>query len=142
MIDVDWNPDRKTLRQFGWVALFGFGLIGALVAWRTGAFSGSGRWTAAGVLWTLAIACPVLSIARPELLRFIYLPLMAIALPIGLVVGTLLLLLTFVLIFTPLALWFRVIRRDELHLSPDPDASTYWRPAESGRTPESYYRQF
>ena len=27
MIEIDYNPDEKTLRQFGWIALVGFGSI-------------------------------------------------------------------------------------------------------------------
>ena len=32
MIELDLNPDDRTLRQFGWIALGGFGFI-AIIAW-------------------------------------------------------------------------------------------------------------
>ena len=32
MIEIDFDPDDKTLRQFGWIALGGFGFIAA-IAW-------------------------------------------------------------------------------------------------------------
>ncbi len=32
MIEIDWRPDRRTLRQFGFIAVGGFGFIAA-IAW-------------------------------------------------------------------------------------------------------------
>ena len=29
-IDVDWNPDKKKLKEFGWVSVIGFSVIGFL----------------------------------------------------------------------------------------------------------------
>ena len=142
MITIDWKPETSTLRQFGWIALGGFGLAGALLAWRVGAFSGSGRWLGSEFLWALAIICPLLALLKPTLLRFIYLPMMVVALPIGLVIGTLGLLLIFFLIFTPLAVWFRIRGRDILKRNPDPELGSYWVGHESDRGPESYYHQY
>ena len=31
MIEIDFRPDEKTLRQFGWIALGGFGLLATLM---------------------------------------------------------------------------------------------------------------
>ena len=33
MVEINWHPDEKTLRQFGWIAFFGF-LFLAAIAWR------------------------------------------------------------------------------------------------------------
>ena len=34
MIKIDFNPRDKQLSQFGWIALFGFPLIGFMIAWN------------------------------------------------------------------------------------------------------------
>src|SRR5258705_9346733 len=33
MVEINFRPDERTLRQFGWIALGGFGLL-ALCAWN------------------------------------------------------------------------------------------------------------
>jgi hypothetical protein len=142
MITIDWKPSVKTLRQFGWIALGGFGLAGGLVAWKTGAVSGTWPWALAMGLWGLALLCPVLALVKPELLRFIYVPLMVVVFPIGFVLGTIMMLLIFFLIFTPLALWFKIARRDALKRSTDPEASSYWEQRGPPPGPERYYRQY
>ncbi|HKK51532.1 MAG TPA: hypothetical protein VKA74_08085, partial [Myxococcota bacterium] len=32
MIEIDWRPDERTLRQFGWIAVVGFAFLAA-IAW-------------------------------------------------------------------------------------------------------------
>ena len=142
MIDVDWRPERGKLRQFGWIALIGFGLFGALLAHGIGTFEGRAPWTWPVVLWILAALCPVLGYLFPPALRVTYVALMAIALPIGLVISTILLGFVFFLMFTPLALLFKLRGRDELSRSWDEDAGSYWIAVTAKREPSSYYRQF
>ena len=57
-------------------------------------------------------------------------------------VGELAQLLIFLLIFTPMALIFRLIGRDALQRKIDHQASTYWQPKPQPRNSRSYYRQF
>jgi hypothetical protein len=142
MIEIDWKPHETTLRQFGWICLPGFGLVGTVVAWRLGCFEGSGSWTASLVLWGLAVICPIVGMLAPRALKYLFIGMMVLAFPIGLVVGTLVLLLLFFLLFTPIALWFKLIKRDEMKRRLSPEAETYWIPVEETRSPESYYRQF
>ena len=53
IIQIDLNPDTRTLRQFGWIALLGFGLLATLAwnEWLIFSF-GLGEWkqTVASVL--------------------------------------------------------------------------------------------
>lgn len=142
MIQFEWNPETGKLRQFGWIALAGFGVIGLLLAHRLGCFGGRGSWAWPTVIWGFAVVCPMLGYVSPQLLRVIYVAMMAIALPIGIVVSTTLLICLFFLMFVPLALWFRLLRRDELKLRWNEQASSYWIPIEGQRSPASYYRQF
>jgi hypothetical protein len=44
--------------------------------------------------------------------------------------------------FTPLALFFRLIGRDPLRRKIDRQAASYWEKFENTPTPASYFRQF
>ena len=142
MIEIDWKPKEKVLRQFGWICLPGFGLVGTIVAWRLGCFEGSGRWTASYGIWGFGVLCWLVGMVAPRALKWLYVGMMVVAFPIGLVVGTLLLLLLFFLIFTPLALVFKLMRRDEMQRSLAPEAESYWITVDEKREPSGYYRQF
>ena len=137
MIKMNWNPDAPMLRQFGWICLPGFGLL-ACLAWF--------KFTNLPLAITfvcLALLAPVIGLIQPRWLKFLFLGLSLITLPIGIVVSNLVLLMIFILVFTPLALIFKLIGRDELRLRPDPSATTYWRKYDpEGRKPTDYYRPF
>jgi hypothetical protein len=142
MIKLDWNPSAKKLREFGFFALAGFGLLGALVAWRLNAFAGSGSWFWPVVLWSLAVVCPLLGLLAPHLLKPLFVGLTLLAFPIGWVVGMVVMGILYFGIFTPLAAYFRLIKRDELRLRERPEAESFW--IKSPETPPpaaSYYRQ-
>lgn len=141
MIEIDLRPDSKKLRQFGYICFFGFGLFGLLVAHRMGAWEEPGKWTVPGVLWGLAVLCPILGLAAPKALNPLYVALMIIAFPIGWIISNAALLFIFLLIFTPLGLWFKVIGRDELKRKWSSESS-YWIRYRSPAVAESYYRQF
>lgn len=137
MNKINWSPDEKILRQFGWISLAGFGVL-ASVAWFK---FGSQPMTI--TLGVLAVLTPVVGSINPKALKFLYVGLSLISYPIGFAVSNLVLLLIFFLVFTPLALIFKLIGRDELRLHLDPEASTYWRKYDpDGRKPASYYRPF
>lgn len=142
MIALDLQPDTRKLRQFGWISLVGFGFLGLLVAWKTGTFQEPGKWTAPVVLWVLATAAPVLGMVAPKLLKPAYQLLTLLGWPIGLLVGNLLLLLVFFLLITPIALWFRIIGRDELKIRWSPADAPSWVNVPAARNIDSYFRQF
>jgi uncharacterized YccA/Bax inhibitor family protein len=142
MIDLDLRPDTKKLRQFGYIGFFGFGIFGLLVAHKTGAWEEPGKWTIPFLLWGLAALCPILSLTAPKILTPLYIGLMIIAFPIGLIISNLVLLVIFSLFFIPLALWFRMVGRDELNRKWSPETSSYWIRYRSPADVESYYRQF
>lgn len=137
MISIDWNPKEKTLRQFGWISLGGFGLLASL-AWFKFC-----NHPAAITLGMLAILAPVLGVINPKLLKPLFIGLSIITFPIGIVVSNLVLLLIFLLVFTPLALIFKMIGRDVLRLRLDRSTPSYWRKYDQEkREPASYYRPF
>ena len=142
MIEIDWNPDNRKLKQFGWSALAGFGLIGLLLARMLGCHDGHTTWTWPAIIWALAILCPILGYALPGALRVVYTIMMAITLPIGFVISTALLILLYFVMFTPLAIWFRILKRDELKRQIEPESTSYRIKSPGQRPPASYYRQF
>jgi hypothetical protein len=142
MIGIDWRPDREKLRQFGWVSLGGFCVLGLIVAWRTGTFSETGTWTLPLCLWGLALVTWLTGLLAPQLLRPLYLLLTAIALPIGLVVSTLALALIFTFFIIPPALWFRLTGRDALQRAWNAPDNSFWLKSAPPRDSASYYRPF
>jgi len=134
MIQPQWHPDTKQLRQFAVVSLFGFGAI-AFMAWR----AHGETWPAAGIAIFGAIVC-VAGLARPTSVRPIYLGLMAITLPIGFVVSALILRIVFYGVVTPVGLLFRAIGRDTLQLR-RPSGPSYWVDHDAPDDPAGYFRQ-
>lgn len=48
----------------------------------------------------------------------------------------------YVVIFTPVALVFRMAGRDVMSRKLDPEAETYWIESAEPRPPDGYYKQF
>ncbi len=140
MIELDWNPDERKLRQFGWISLVGFGLVGALVGWRFGCFA-EGRWLVPSVLWGIGVLAALLAASRPAWLRPLYLVLTGFSAVVGPPIAFAVMLLIFAVAFVPIGLFFRWVGRDELKLRPDPEADSYWEPRPPEPEPASYFRQ-
>jgi hypothetical protein len=138
MLDFDWKPDAKKLRQFSAIWLAGFGLMGAAAAWKTGAWTG----TTPLVLWAIAAGIGFLGLAAPKAVRPVYLAWTAAGLVIGTVISYLLLAVIYFGLFTPLALVFRLMGRDALRRRWDARAQTYWMPYDRPKSPSRYFDQF
>ena len=65
-----------------------------------------------------------------------------IAFPIGMVIGTLALVLVFYGVITPIGLVFRLIGRDPLHRRYDREASSYWIERRPRPAAKRYFQQF
>jgi hypothetical protein len=139
---ANWNPDDRQLRQFGWASLIAFAVLGLVFAWRLDAFAGSGRWSAPAVLWAVGVILAVAAAGRPRSVRPAYLVLMFAAAPINWVVMRVLFAVIYYLIFTPVALLFRLIGRDPLRRRSDPQAASYWVERRSDAPVARYFRQF
>ncbi len=135
--DVTAAPPSRVLRQFAVLCC-----VVALV------IAGRRAWHGQVDLWTWAIVGTGMAIAlagllRPMLVRGVYTAAMIVAFPIGWTVTRVILMAVFYLMFTPLALVFRLMGRDELQLKrPAGDRESYWerrRPAPAAR---DYFRQF
>lgn len=145
MIEIDWRPDERTLRQFGWIAFVGFSFLAALAYWERLAFAGGlgqARSFVVGGFAGLALASAVFSLVAPKANRPIFLGLALLTYPIGFVVSHVILGFLFFGLITPLGLFFRLIGRDPLDRRFEPDAPTYWADPRPRRGKESYFRQF
>ena len=145
MIEIDWRPDDRTLRQFGFIALFGFSFLAAIAWFEVLVFSfglGAARPIVAGSFAALATLSTIFSLVAPRANLPIYVGLTVLAYPIGFVLSYLIMGLLFFGMITPLGLVFRLIGKDPLHRRFEPAAQTYWSDPRPRRGKDSYFRQF
>ena len=135
LIEVNWNPDRRELRQFALLWLGFFGLVGAYCYW------GKSLPSAAVAFW-VAAAAGIVGYFLPGMLRPIYVAWMTLAMPIGWVVSHLLLLFVFYLVVTPIGLAMRLIGYDPLTRQLDRSAKSYWTPHDPSGEAARYFKQY
>ena len=118
-------------RRFGWTVGGAFAVLGVVLLWRHRTVAGAVLAALGGPLLLLAAAAPVL-LAAPHR------GWLAFAKVLGRVNSALFLFLTFFLVLTPLALFLRLLGRDELRRRGPAPAST-WEPyPERNRDPKHY----
>ncbi len=142
LVKITWNPSDRQLRQFGVCALVALPLLGWFVVGPTDPTT----WIASqagvyGLFTALALLGGLLAWLRPKTLKPAFLAATLVTLPIGIVVGELLLLIIFFGIFTPVATLFRLMGRDALDRRFDPPASSYWSPKSQPTDVQQYFRQ-
>jgi hypothetical protein len=136
MHKLNLNPSDKTLREFAEFGTFIMGLVAApWMLYR-------GHTTAAIVLWAAAVILRVLAFVSPRWVKWPFIALSLVTWPIGFVVSHLALAIIYYLVFTPVALVFRLIGRDALGRKFDPQATSYWEAYNPDRGRERYLRQF
>src|SRR5262245_507475 len=125
MIEINWNPEREQLKNFGLLCLGMCLVLGATHVWREGLLDSGlplgwyGPWVTPMALWTVGALAGLVAIVAPQVLRPIFVGWMAAAYPVSWVVSHLLLGLTYFGLFTVIASIFRLIGRDELRRVPD-----------------------
>jgi hypothetical protein len=134
--DIPFSPQPRMLRQFAglWLAFFG-----GLAAWQGLV---RGRVGVALALAVLAVAIGGLGLARPRLIRPIFVGWMVLAFPIGWTISLVLLGLVYYGLFLPIGLVFRLVGRDALQLRPRPNLTTYWTSRPEVADVRRYFRQF
>ncbi|RMF22645.1 MAG: hypothetical protein D6760_07010 [Deltaproteobacteria bacterium] len=135
MIDINWHPSRRELRQFAALWLGVFGLIGA---WKLYGSSGAAGWPWAIVAGALGLP----GLLWPPLVRPVYVAWMALAFPIGWTVSHLLLALIYYGVVTPIGLILRASGTDPMMRRFDPEAETYWVEHRTGDDKSRYFKQF
>jgi hypothetical protein len=146
MIELDLDPDEKTLRQFGFIALGGLGTLAALAWFELAIFSGGwlgeARATVAYVLLALGAIGAILSLVHPRANKPLFIGLSIAAYPIGFVLSYVIMGTLFFLVITPIGLILRVLGRGPLARGPESGATTYWSECRPARPAESYFKQF
>lgn len=145
MVEINWQPDEKTLRQFGWIALVGFAGI-ALLAWNEwlvfSAGLGDARATVAGAFAGLGVLSALFSLVAPKANKPIFLGLTLLSYPIGFVLSYVIMGILFYGLITPVGLVFRLIGKDPMNRRFEPNAVSYWTDPRPRRGKDSYFRQF
>lgn len=137
LVNVNWNPSRKDLNGFRLVSLIATTAIAALLYVLKGV---DVRWCA--VLVAFGAFVWLSGLVSLTLTRYVYIVLMAVTLPIGLVVSLVLMSVFYFGLITPLGLVFRLMGRDVLCRKFDPKAPTYWVPHPQTKKVERYFQQF
>jgi len=138
MVEINWHPTERQLRQFGCWFLPGFLLLAGLIVWHR---SGS-LWPWPALLWLVGLAGALVGWYRPSLLRPVFVGLTCAAFPVGWLVSHVILAVAFYCVFTPVGLLMRLLGYDPLRRRFDPAADSYWVPRDNERDVRSYFRQF
>jgi len=139
MIDPRLREDGVTitdplLRQFAaiWLAVFGaLAVYNGAVAGRTGF---------AAILGVVAVVAGIPGIVKPRTIEPTFRTAMAIAMPIGWIVSNVLLGVIFYFVITPVALFFRLIKRDALGRRV-PGVRSQWVERQQSTDPRRYWHQ-
>jgi hypothetical protein len=127
--------DRRMLRQFAGLCILVFG---ALCWWQIQ----QGHTARAMAFGVVAFGLGPLGLVAPNTIRAFHSFLNAVTRPIGLVVTRLILGVMFYGLFTPVALVFRAMGRDQLGRRRNPARATYWIERPGGMDVRRYLRQF
>jgi hypothetical protein len=144
-VELNLKPDTKLLRQFGFIALVGFGIL-AVLAWNESlAFSyglGEHRQTLSFALAGVGLASALLSAIAPRANLALYLVLTLLTYPVGFVLSYVIMGLLFFGLFAPIGLAMRLFGRDALALSRRCQSESYWQDSGPERSMGDYFRQF
>lgn len=134
-MDIPWHPPARTLRQFATLWLVG----SAVLAYRAGeAFDPTLGYVIGGAAATFGVA----GMIWPASVRPLFLAMTLLTLPIGQLVSRVLLAFVYLLVFTPLAIFFRLVGRDALQREFEPGRVSYWEPKTVPSDPARYLRTF
>jgi len=127
VIEINTDPTRRQLNQFGFIWLGFFAAVGAVARFK---------WQAHELslgLWIAAVVVPVLGWSVPRVMRWVYLGMSYLAWPIGFVVSHVVLGLVYYAVMTPIGVVMRVLGYDPMARATRP---------EQPRGPGQYFRQF
>jgi len=135
VISIQWNPEKKQLRQFAgiWFPAFCV-LIGWIIGKKTG------NWGAVEIGWGVCAFLAVAGYLFPAFIRPVFVGLILLTFPIGWVVSHVLLGGIFYLLVTPIGLILRLTGHDPLQLKP-PAGNSLWKTPVGKTDPASYLRQ-
>lgn len=132
LIEMNFQPTRRQLRQFGGICLIALPALGWF--W-------SGDPAVMATLGAVGLLLAAASWLVPRWILPLFIGLILVTVPIGMVVSEVAMFLIYVIVFLPIGILFRVVSRDRLQLKIDRKASTYWQPKRQPSSVGSYYRQ-
>lgn len=132
LIETNWNPTSRQLRQFGGLCLVGLPLL----AWIW-----SGNLNLIAALAAIGLLIGIVSFFRAQAIKPLYVGLILITAPIGMIVGETVMFLIYMTVFLSIGIFFRVTSRDRLRLKLDRQALSYWQSKRQPKSIASYYRQ-
>jgi hypothetical protein len=136
MLPINRNPGVRELRSFARIWLPAFvALLGGVLYWRVD------QPTAAILVWGVGAAVAVAVLANRTVARAVFVALLIVTYPIGLVISTVALAILFYVVFTPLGWGMRVMGRDPLRLRAR-GARSDWQPVTQNDDPDRAFRQF
>jgi len=136
LIEVNWNPPRNQLRQFAVLFLIFIGGLGTILYFKDKPLIVS------EILWNLAWIVGLAGLIFPPLVRPVFVVMMAVALPIGFVVSTVLMLIIYFLIMTPIGLVMRVFGYDPMRMRPAAGAESFWIERPPSSDVRRYFKQY
>ena len=137
LVEVNWTPSARELRQFAaiWCPAF-FAIVAAVVLFHTRSLQTA--LTIVGIALVIALACRMF----PAFLRLTFMIWMCASYPIGWLLSHVVLLCLFALVITPVGLLMRLLGYDSLRRRFDGSVKTYWQPCEQENDKTRYLRQF
>ena len=123
MEHINHNPDKKELRKFGLIfAVFFLLFFGLLIPWIWDKSTPNWVWYVSGTFAAVALVLPVA-------LGPVYKIWMKIGHVLGWINTRLILGLVFFVMFAPIALFFKIIRRDPMERKLDDSMTSYRKPS-------------
>jgi hypothetical protein len=137
LIEINWHPKNKELRNFAIIALIASLVIACLLYVLKGV----------GIQWVIIIIAAgfgifISSYVSLKLTKIIYLGLILVTFPIGWAISMISLTVFYFLMLTPLGLLFRLLGRDPLCRKFDPDAKSYWIDRRETDDLDRYFHQY
>ncbi len=122
---------KKDLRKFGITLGIVFGLLGGLLFWRNSEFF--------AYILILSAALFILGLFLPVLLKPLFIVWMGFATVMGWIMTRVILILLFYLVFTPIAFFARLLKKDPLNLKFDKNTHSYWIPKKTMKIDRKNY---
>lgn len=133
--ESDPRPSSTEARWFGLLLLAIFCLLGGLLGWQLGSLRVTQVLAGCGV-GIAALYYGVTPLRNP-----LYRTWMALTMPLGRLVSTVILAAIYFVVLTPIALLMRALGRDHLQRRLDPSAQSYWHRYASNQEQDRYFRQ-
>ena len=137
LFDLELRPQDHQLKSFGLFWLPGFCLLAALLAWLR-----FDQQLLAQVLTAVAAVSVSISLVQPRMLQPLFVILMIVTFPIGVVVSHLLIAVVYYLCITPIGLVLRLFGRDAMKRRFPGAEESYWIERQGVEDQGRYFRQF